>query len=112
MPEPTVACECCHGIGERKLHPGEARTFDAVPARWTDTKEIGRALAGIRHESLCNQLVRLLAVGLVDRRNHPTNARASQWRRSTHGARAARVTEDLDRRIQFARRLLTEIEAA
>lgn len=78
-----VACECCDGTGKRPLHVGERRVLDAVPARWTATAEIERTIRPQpKRPALCNQLVRLVDLGLVERRESATDARASQWRRS------------------------------
>lgn len=76
-----VACECCGGTGKRVLTEFEADTVAAVGAEWRRTPEIMGRLRlpqKIGGPALCNRLVRLEAMGLVERR--PVNAKVIEWR--------------------------------
>jgi DNA-binding HxlR family transcriptional regulator len=75
-----VPCEHCAGTGRRELHGQEQLTLAAVGTDWTDTGDINRAIP-IARSALCNRLVHLVALGLIERRLDPTSARRAQWRR-------------------------------
>ena len=76
-----VPCECCKGTGRRPLTTTEARTLLVVSNRWEDTMVIACRLPGVGKTSVNNRLDGLLALGLVEKRPHPTSGRVVQWRR-------------------------------
>jgi len=77
----TVPCEHCAGLGKRKLTSFEADTVAAVGPAWSVTADIARRLrqpSPITGPAPCNRLVRLEAMGLVERRM--VNAKMAEWR--------------------------------
>ena len=75
-----VACETCAGSGCRHLTDTEERTRAAVGTDWTLTSHVLRRLPGVKATALCNRLVKLRSLGVVERRSHPSNGKLVQWR--------------------------------
>lgn len=85
-----VRCETCSGSGERKLSVTELDTYNAVGPDWCTAAEIGKRIRyprNIPHPALCNRLVRLERLGLVERR--PLTGKVYEWRIKAQSRRAA-----------------------
>ena len=66
---------------QTRLTAAYATTLAAVPWTWTDTGEINKELPNVKRPALCNRLASLLRDHLVERRDHPSDAKQLQWRR-------------------------------
>lgn len=78
-----VTCKCCNGTGKRDLTAVERSTIQAVGSEWSTTDQIARRLRDIqgyttKNPALCNRLVDLHALGLVQRR--AASGKHSEWR--------------------------------
>lgn len=76
-----VTCECCAGSGMRRLTQIENDTLSAVDVEWRTTAEIGKAIPKAHrpsHTALCNRLVSLEEIGLVER--SPRHRQSNRWR--------------------------------
>jgi hypothetical protein len=78
----TAKCESCNGTGRRALTSTEERTLAAVGAVWVLTELIAFRLPGVKRTAVCNRLVKLHALGLVERRDHPSHGKLVEWRRA------------------------------
>ena len=80
-PAVNIPCKRCSGTGRRRLTAAYATTLSVVPWTWTDTGEINKELPNVKRPALCNRLASLLREHLVERRDHPSDAKQLQWRR-------------------------------
>lgn len=76
-----VACEHCLGSGRRTLTTIERDTLAAVWDEWMLTAAVLRQLPGVKLTALCNRLVKLRTIGLVERRENSSNGKLVEWRR-------------------------------
>lgn len=84
--KPRVRCEACAGTGKRHLTSVESETLEAVGQFWKPTARIAERvfeISGyhIKGPALCNRLVDLEALGLIERR--PTSGKSFEWRQAT-----------------------------
>lgn len=80
-----VHCKECGGTGKRRLTTVEQHTLEAVGRLWRTTHDIAHRvfeISGyrIKGPALCNRLVDLEALGLVERR--PTSGKSYEWRQA------------------------------
>lgn len=78
-----VFCKCCNGTGRRELTSVERNTIQAVGSSWSTTDQIARRLwdiqgYAIKGPAVCNRLVDLETLGLVERR--PASGKHNEWR--------------------------------
>ncbi len=78
-----VPCEACQGCGHRELTVVERDTIAAVSKTWSPTFAIRHRLKRVQgyetsNAALCNRLVDLLALGLVERRAR--DGKSFEWR--------------------------------
>lgn len=80
----SVTCEACRGTGQRALNQLEIDTLRAIGDGWATTTEIMPRLARVQgyktsHTALCNRLVGMLEIALVERRRAPPPAGGGAW---------------------------------
>lgn len=79
-----ICCECCGGTGFRELTQTEQITALAVSSTWSSTFDILERLNRVQTTgklsmpALCNRLVRLVDLGIVERRR--VTRREYEWR--------------------------------
>lgn len=78
-----VHCKACCGTGRRELTTVERSTIQAVGSSWSTTKQIALRLLDIQGyaitiPALCNRLVDLHRIGLVNRRE--VSGKQNEWR--------------------------------
>ena len=77
--ELTVPCPHCGGTSRRKLFPMEVQTLNAMRSSWTTTEDIlARIKSPVSPTALCNRLIALRKLGLVESR--PMTGRRNEWR--------------------------------
>lgn len=80
-----VACGKCGGTGQRPLTKVEAATIAVLTEEWQDTRDVQEKLSigrrPVKNTTLCNRLMRLLSLGLVERQDPETDGRMRQWRK-------------------------------
>jgi len=78
-----VRCEHCGGCGQRHLTEVEENTVDACGVDWSTTGQISARLVSFQGyltsgPALCNRLVDLLKLGLVERKQ--IDGKSNAWR--------------------------------
>lgn len=79
----NVQCEHCRGSGRRELTMVESDTLQAVGSTWSTTDQIALRLwdiqgYAIKGPALCNRLVDLHRIGLVQRR--AASGKHNEWK--------------------------------
>ena len=78
-----VHCKLCEGTGKRPLTPTERATLDTVADEWESTGAIAaRQVKGVYRTMLCNRLVVLESIGVIESRRDPSVPREKLWRRA------------------------------
>lgn len=82
--QPRVRCKACDGTGKRHLTDVESTTLEAVGPSWKSTARIAERVVevagySIKGPALCNRLVDLESLGLVERR--ASSGKSFEWRR-------------------------------
>lgn len=78
-----ILCSYCCGTGEVTLSPVYQRTLDVISVDWQTATDIASRIPGVKMSALCNRLVELKHLALVENRPHPQPERGQrfQWRR-------------------------------